>query len=74
MISVIVPVYNMEKYLEKCVRSILDQDYKDIELILVDDGSKDSSPAMCDEFAKQDKRIKVVHKENGGPAKARNTR
>ncbi len=73
MISVIVPVYNAEKYLGKCVNSILNQDYKDIELILVDDGSKDSSPAMCDEFAKQDKRIKVVHKENGGPAKARNT-
>lgn len=72
MISVIVPVYNMEKYLEKCVRSILDQDYKDIELILVDDGSKDSSPAMCDEFAKQDERIKVIHKENGGQGSARN--
>lgn len=72
MISVIVPVYNMEKYLEKCVRSILDQDYKDIELILVDDGSKDSSPLMCDEFAKLDERIKVIHKENGGPSRARN--
>lgn len=72
MISVIVPVYNAEKYLEKCVRSILEQDYKDIELILVDDGSKDSSPAMCDEFAKQDERIKVIHKANGGPSKARN--
>ena len=72
MISVIVPVYNMEKYLEKCVRSILDQDYKDIELILVDDGSKDSSPAMCDEFAKQDERIKVIHKPNGGQGSARN--
>lgn len=72
MISVIVPVYNMEKYLEKCVRSILDQDYKDIELILVDDGSKDSSPAMCDEFAKQDERIKVIHKANGGQGSARN--
>lgn len=72
MISVIVPVYNMEKYLEKCVRSILDQDYKDIELILVDDGSKDSSPAMCDEFAKQDERIKVIHKQNGGQGSARN--
>ena len=72
MISVIVPVYNMEKYLEKCVKSILNQDYKDIELILVDDGSKDSSPAMCDEFAKQDERIKVIHKANGGQGSARN--
>ena len=72
MISVIVPVYNMEKYLEKCVRSILNQDYKDIELILVDDGSKDSSPLMCDEFEKQDERIKVIHKENGGQGSARN--
>lgn len=72
MISVIVPVYNMEKYLEKCVRSILDQDYKDIELILVDDGSKDSSPQLCDEFAKQDERIKVIHKANGGQGSARN--
>ncbi len=72
MISVIVPVYNMEKYLEKCVKSILEQDYKDIELILVDDGSKDSSPQMCDEFAKQDGRVKVIHKENGGQGSARN--
>mgnify|MGYP003290941701 CR=1 FL=1 len=72
MISVIVPVYNMEKYLEKCVRSILNQDYKDIELILVDDGSKDSSPQMCDEFARQDERIKVIHKPNGGQGSARN--
>jgi len=66
MISVIVPVYNMERYLDKCVRSILDQEYKDIELILVDDGSKDESPAMCDAFAAEDDRVKVIHKENGG--------
>lgn len=72
MISVIVPVYNMEKYLKKCVDSILNQDYKDIELILVDDGSKDSSPLMCDEFADHDDRIKVIHKENGGQGSARN--
>ena len=72
MISVIVPVYNMERYLDNCVRSILDQEYKDIELILVDDGSKDESPAMCDAFAAEDDRVKVIHKENGGQGSARN--
>lgn len=71
-ISVIVPVYNMEKYLDKCMNSILNQTYKNLEIILVDDGSKDSSPLMCDDYAKRDERIKVVHKINGGLSDARN--
>lgn len=72
MISVVVPVYKVEKYLDKCVQSILAQTYKDFELILVDDGSPDSCPGMCDEYAKKDKRIRVIHKENGGLSDARN--
>lgn len=72
MISIIVPVYNTEKYLKRCVNSILAQTYTDLEIILVDDGSKDSSGFICDEYAKQDQRIKVVHKKNGGVSSARN--
>lgn len=72
LISIIVPVYNMEKYINRCVDSILNQEYKNIEVILVDDGSKDSSPKICDEYAKKDNRIKVFHKENGGQGSARN--
>lgn len=72
MISVIVPVYNVEKYLDKCIQSILKQTYKDFELILVDDGSLDNSPQMCDEYAQKDKRVKVIHKANGGLSDARN--
>lgn len=72
MVSVIVPVYNIEKYLEECVKSIMNQSYKNIEIILVDDGSTDKSGILCDEFGKLDKRIKVVHKENGGAASAKN--
>lgn len=72
MVSVIVPVYKVEKYLPQCVASILNQTYRDIEVILVDDGSPDSCPEMCDEFAKKDSRIKVIHKENGGLSDARN--
>lgn len=70
--SVILPIYNVEKYLEECVDSILSQTFTDFELILVDDGSKDSSPAICDEYAKKDERIKVIHKPNGGLSDARN--
>lgn len=70
--SVIVPVYNVEKYLKECVDSILSQTFKDFELILVNDGSKDSSPAICDEYAEKDSRVKVIHKENGGLSDARN--
>ena len=72
VISVVVPVYNAEKYLAKCVESILAQTYQNLEIILVDDGSTDSSPKMCDDYASKDKRIKVVHKENGGASSARN--
>lgn len=70
-ISVIVPVYKAEKYLHRCVDSILAQTFTNFELILVDDGSPDSSGTICDEYARNDKRIKVIHKENGGVASAR---
>lgn len=66
MLSIVVPVYKTEKYIRQCIDSILAQEYDDFELILIDDGSPDSSGAVCDEYARQDKRIKVVHKENGG--------
>ncbi len=72
LISVIVPVYNVEKYLRDCLDSIVNQSYKNIEIILVDDGSKDKSGEICDEYAKNDDRIRVFHKENGGAASARN--
>jgi glycosyltransferase involved in cell wall biosynthesis len=72
-VSIIVPVYNVEKYLPRCVDSLLNQTLKEIEIILVDDGSPDSSPLMCDSFAIQDCRIKVIHKKNGGLGFARNS-
>lgn len=71
-ISIIVPVYKVEKYLERCVDSIINQTLKNIEIILVDDGSPDHSGDICDEYAKQDNRIKVIHQKNGGISKARN--
>ncbi len=71
-ISVIVPVYNVEKYLDRCVRSILNQTFSDFELILVDDGSPDNCGSMCDSYAKQDARVQVIHKKNGGLSDARN--
>lgn len=71
-ISVIVPVYNVEKYLPRCLDSIIQQSYKNLEIILVDDGSTDNSGLICDEYAKRDARIKVLHKENGGLSSARN--
>lgn len=71
-ISIIVPVYNVEKYLKECVESILKQTYSNIEILLVDDGSKDSSPTICDEYAKKYSKVKVIHKENGGLSSARN--
>lgn len=73
LFSVIVPVYNVEKYLDACVQSVLDQDCSDYELILVDDGSIDRSGAICDEYANKDNRVKVIHQENGGLSCARNT-
>ena len=72
LVSVIVPIYNVEKYLPRCVESIINQEYKNLEIILVDDGSPDNSPQICDEYAKKDTRIKVIHKENGGLSDARN--
>lgn len=71
-VSVIIPVYNVEKYFDKCMESVFNQTYTDLEIILVDDGSKDNSGKMCDEFALRDKRVKVIHKENGGVSSARN--
>ena len=72
LVSVVVPVYKVEKYLDKCVSSLVCQELKDIEIILVDDGSPDTCPAMCDAWAQRDCRIRVVHKENGGLSDARN--
>ena len=71
-ISVIVPVYNVEQYLPRCVESILAQTYENLEILLVDDGAKDGSGAICDAYARQDERVKVIHKENGGLSSARN--
>ena len=72
LISVIVPVYNVEPYLDRCVQSIVDQTYTNLEIILVDDGSPDNCPAMCDAWAARDTRIKAIHQENGGLSDARN--
>lgn len=71
-ISVIVPVYKAEQYLERCVKSILEQTYQNFELILVDDGSPDGSPILCDKLAEKDSRVHVIHKKNGGASSARN--
>lgn len=72
LISVIVPAYNVEKFIGKCIDSILRQSFKDFEVLLIDDGAKDSTPEICDACAKKDSRIKVYHKENGGLSDARN--
>lgn len=69
--SIIVPIYNIEKYIRRCIDSVLMQSFADFELILVDDGSPDNCPAICDEYAKKDGRVKVIHKENGGLVSAR---
>lgn len=71
-ISVIIPVYNVEKYLNRCLDSVIKQSYQNLEIILVDDGSTDNSSKICDEYAQKDKRIVVLHKENGGLSDARN--
>ena len=72
IVSIIVPVYNAEKTIQRCVESILGQDFQDFELLLIDDGSQDASGALCDAFAQQDARVRVLHKENGGVSAARN--
>ena len=71
-ISVIVPIYKTEKFLSKCIDSIINQTYKNLEIILVDDGSPDNCPKICDEYAQKDNRVRVIHKENGGLSSARN--
>ena len=72
LVSVIVPIYNVENYLNKCIESIVNQTYPNLEIVLVDDGATDNCPEICDNWAKKDDRIKVVHKNNGGLASARN--
>lgn len=72
LFSIIVPIYNSEKYLCRCIDSILAQSYTDFELLLIDDGSKDASGKICDEYAARDTRVRVFHKENGGVSSARN--
>jgi glycosyltransferase involved in cell wall biosynthesis len=72
LISIIIPIYNAERYLHQCIGSILDQTYQNIEIILVNDGSLDQCPTICDEYAAQDDRVTVIHKENGGVSSARN--
>lgn len=73
LLSVIVPIYNTEQYLVKCISSIQNQSYSNLEIILVDDGSTDDSGRICDRYEKKDLRIKVIHKENGGIVSARKT-
>ena len=72
LISVIVPVYNVENYLPRCLDSIINQTYTNLEILLVDDGATDNSGKLCDEYAQKDNRIRVFHKENGGVSSARN--
>lgn len=72
LISIIIPVYNTEQYLDRCVESVLAQSYRAVEVLLIDDGSTDSSGALCDRWAEKDARVRVVHKENGGSSSARN--
>jgi len=73
LVTVVVPIYNVEKYLDRCINSIVGQTYSNLEIILVDDGSPDNCPRMCDEWAGRDSRIKVIHKKNAGLGMARNT-
>lgn len=72
LVSVVIPVYNVEKYLDRCIQSVIEQTYTNLEIILVDDGSTDKSPELCDQYARKDKRIVIIHKKNGGLSSARN--
>lgn len=72
MISVIIPVYNAQKVLSEAIESVLNQSYRNFELLLIDDGSTDASPSICDSFASKDHRVRVIHKKNGGVSSARN--
>ena len=72
VVSVVIPVYGVEPYLDHCIRSVVEQDYERLDIVVVDDGSPDDCPQMCDEWAARDPRIRVVHKKNGGLASARN--
>ena len=73
LISVIIPVYNSEKFLNRCVDSVLKQSYKELDIILIDDGSSDKSGEMCDQYAQMDKRVRVIHQKNRGVSAARNS-
>ena len=73
MISVIVPVYNVEPYVRKCLDSVINQTYRDLEILVIDDGSTDGSSRICDEYAERDKRIRVISQSNQGLSSARNT-
>ena len=73
LVSIIIPVYNVEKYLDRCIQSVFQQSYKKLEIILIDDGSPDSCPRLCDIYGKNDKRVKVLHKKNEGLGLARNS-
>ena len=72
LISIIIPVYKVEQYLKECIDSIINQTYMNLEIVIVDDGSPDNCPLICDQYAALDKRIKVIHKKNGGLSDARN--
>ena len=72
LVSIIIPVYKVEKFLDECVKSVVAQTYRNLEILLVDDGSPDNCPAMCDAWAARDPRIRVIHKPNGGLSDARN--
>lgn len=73
LVTVVLPIYNVEKYLNRCIESVVNQTYRNLEILLIDDGSPDNCPRICDEWALKDERIRVIHKENGGLGNARNT-